>query len=64
MNKHENIKDILDGLEPIPGKINPSDDIEYDIKSKESEIKKLEEENKKLRETVVKLAVELYSRKN
>ena len=64
MNKHENIKDILDGLEPIPGKINPSDDMEYDRKSKGLEIKRLEEENNKLKETIVDLAVELYSRKS
>jgi hypothetical protein len=64
LNKHENIKDVLDGLDPIPGEITPSDDMEYDRKSKGLEIKRLEEENNKLRETIVELAVELYSRKN
>ena len=64
LNKHENIKDVLDGLDLIPGEITPSDDMEYDRKSKGLEIKRLEEENNKLKETIVELAVELYSRKN
>jgi hypothetical protein len=64
LNKHECIKDVLDGLEPIPAEITPSDDMEYDRKSKGLEIKRLEEENNKLKETIVELAVELYSRKN
>lgn len=64
VNKHENIKDILDGLEPIPGEITSPDDIRIDSKSKESKIKRLEEENNRLKETIVELAVELYSRKS
>lgn len=64
LNKHESIKDVLDGLEPIPGEVISPDDIRIDSKSKESKIKRLEEENNRLKETIVKLAVELYSRKS